>query len=373
MSKRLLLPALLLTSLLILSACASDGPGGNGNQKTYKIGVITALTGGSGEMGQEQKRVLEFRANELNSINNYQIELVFHDGQCEVGAAAATMKKLTKEEGVPFVIGGLCTEATFAAVPVTEDKQSILLSATVNNEHLEGLSPNAFTLAFPESALARAVADELQKYHKVATLSEIAENSGLLEKVLDDLLFAEYPEIPMVYDERFEPGATNLDELITKLKDTGADVVFLNPDSEASALAVLQAIDRAGLKIAMIGQTVFTRPDVLVQMPESAEGMLIIQPPRIADEKFADYKAKIETTGQFKLLDDYQIAATLDALDLLAKLVSENAGDVESVQKALSTGTFSGFVGKIHFGGKAFSANSQVSRQKIENRRLVAE
>lgn len=363
----------LLTSLLVLSACANDGLYENGAVKTYKIGVITALTGSSGEMGQEQKRVLEYRVDELNKINNYQIELVFYDGQCEVGAAAAAMKALVEKERVPFVIGGLCTTATFAAVPVTADKKSILLSATVSNQHLEGLSPNAFSLAFPESALVREIAAELGKYKKVATLSETVEDSALLEQDLDSLISGEYKDIDIVFSERFDPESTELDELVAKMKDSGADAVFLNPNSERSALSLLQAIDRAGLKTVLIGQDAFDRPNVLSALPDSSEDMLIIQTPRISDNTFIAYKAKMEEVGQFTHLNDYQIAATLDALDLLSKLVSENAGDVESVQKALSTGTFGGRIGKIYFGGKAFSVNKQVMREKIKNRQLVAE
>lgn len=373
MSKKLLWLAVLMTSLLVLSSCSNDTTGGYGSGKTYQIGVITALTGSSGEMGQEQKRILDYRVNEWNESSENQIELVYHDGQCEVGAASAAMKTLVEKEHVAFVIGGLCATATFAAVPVTQDQQSIMISATVSNPHLEGLSPNAFSLAFPESDLVREIAGELGKYKKVATLSELGDSSAMLEQDLDDLLAGEYKELAVVYDERFDEEKTELDEYVSAIKDSGADVVFLNPSSEASALAMLQAIDRVGLKIALIGQDTFNRKAVLSSLPASAEGMLIIRPPKVSDASFAPYKAEMEETGLFTHLNDHQIAATLDAIDLLGKLVAENAGDVESVQKALSTGTFSGRTGKIHFGGKAFADNSGALREKIKDNQPVAE
>lgn len=363
MLKKYLSIALLLMGIFSISGCAGGGTS-NTEVKTYKIGVITSLTGTQAELGQEQKKILDYRLEDINRNGKYKIELVYEDGQCDIAAAEAMRQLL--QENLKFVIGGVCAAATFAAAPVANGNDMVLLSATTANEDLEGKNPHVLSLSYPEKIAAIAVADELLKYKKFATLSEKTDEAGNLEKMLDDYLYAEKKDSGMVYDQKFERGAVDFASQIKQIQQSGAEALFLNPSSKESSDALLKALDQAKFSGKLIGQFSYDNANLVEEAPAIVNGMVVIDNPTVNSAEFEKYKQQIiNAKGDLPQMSDYYIASTMDALDILSKLVAENDGDFFSVLNALDTGTFTGYIGKIHFGGKTFVEGSKARRQVV--------
>jgi branched-chain amino acid transport system substrate-binding protein len=363
------LPIIFALGLLLLSGCSGE-PEAGGTSKTYRIGLITALSGPMGEYGQEQKALLENRVAELNKKNDYTIELVSGDGHCESDEAVHTLRKLAGEEKVRFFVGGYCAGVTLAMAPVLEEVGAVLITPTTTNTALEGLSPNVFSLAYADSLLAEAVLRELSNYDKFATITENTENRGLLEKTLDNQISAEGKQDRLVFDQSFASGGGEMGELMDGLKKSSAEAVFLNVESKDGALAVLRALDSAGADLELLGSSALGGQEVLAEAPELINGLKIIDRPEAGGNQLADYLENLPvnaalTSGK---LDSYFVASSLDALDLMAQLVSDNNGDVESVLKALNTGTFSGFLGRINFNGKTFRQSVEASIKTVKDR-----
>ncbi len=366
--------ALLLVGVLFLSACSDSSPDSKKLGKVYKIGVITPLSGEFAPFGLEQKNVLDYRVKEINDKNDFQVELVYQDGQCEVGAAAESMRKLVEDEKIQYVIGGLCSAATFAAAPYTKEKKVILLSATTSNSSLEGTSPRTMSLSYPVSLINEATARELAKYKIIATLSEKSLDSTTYEEDLDNLLYSQYKDLKIAVDEKVPPETKDFDEIMAKIKSSGAEILWLNPSTHEMALNMLKAVEKANLKIQLLGEASYNDPDVLSRAPQVVNGMIILDSPVVADAKFIDYRNQLMAEkGPMERINVFYTAATIDALDLLVKLISENNGDFDSIEKALTTGSFTGNIGKIYFGGKAFVQGLQVQKLLVKDNQAVHE
>jgi branched-chain amino acid transport system substrate-binding protein len=374
MFKKIISGILLSASFFALSGCEEGGDrAGQTPSKTYQIGVITSLTGPTAASGQQQKNILDFHVAELNKKNPFKVELVYQDGQCDAGAAEEAMKKLAEEQKIKFVIGGLCSSATFGAASYAKGKEILLVSAFTSNQKLSEAGPGVFSLSYTDELLPEAIVQELMTYGKVATLSEKADDSTALEKSVDDLIFSKYKDkLVLAADEKFDRESTDFSEQLKKIRSSGAKALWLDPSSSTSALALLQALNNTDLKIKLIGQFAYNTPEIAAKVPALINEMLIIDYPRVKDPEFAKYRKQIITEmGPLNDMNVYYTAATVDALDVLVKLISENGGDFNSVQKALSTGTFSGHIGKIYFGGKAFLQDLKPLRLEVKEGQMT--
>jgi branched-chain amino acid transport system substrate-binding protein len=377
MYKRKLVILIATVSIFLLSGCSEVDVAGERNgadEKVYRIGFITAMTGSEGEFGQQQKAVLDYRLDELNAKNNFKMEMSSEDGECDVSVANAALRKHIDQNKLQFVIGGHCSAATFGIASLANEYDVILLSASTFNDDLEGVSPNMMSLSYRESGLVNEISKELLNYNKVAILYEEGGETESLGKNLTNLILTSNEEAKLLVNSAFPRESTDFGALIQKVRDAKAEVLFLNPASEQSAMALLDAIQQANLDVKLIGQFTYNNPVIIESAPQSIEGMLVIDNPTATKSGFAEYKQKMQSSvGRLDALGDYYTASTLDALDLYAKLISENNGDFASVQKALSTGTFTGNIGRISFNGKTFVEGPKLQRKVVKNGELVSQ
>ncbi len=358
---------------IALSGCAGDDTGTtqtqNQNQNTapstqaastYKIGVVTPLTGDAAPLGQEERKLLEYRLAEINKENEAsgnKFELSFEDGKCDGSSAVTAFQKLTDVDNVHFIIGGSCSSETLGIAPLLVDKKAVAVSPTSSNPDIEGKSPNLFTLSYSDATVGEGIADQLGKFKKVALLSEQNDFNEGLKKTVEKNLKAKYPDTKIVANEEFPKGSTDFRNQLDKLKASKADAVFLNPNVGVTAQGLLKQIaEIKNWKTQFISQFAYISSEVLKVAPKAAESMIVIDAPGVTDSKFVDYKNKaIAAIGSLDNLGSYYSASTLDTLNILSSLVAQNKGDADAVQKALAGQTFTGYISnKIMFGGKSF-------------------
>ena len=108
--------AIVAASLAAISAAAADEPGVTAD--TIKIGTFGALTGPGYLYGKLPMNGVEVVFDEVNTaggINGRKLELVREDDRCDPAAAIGAVKKLIHQDKVFAIIGGGCSNATFAA------------------------------------------------------------------------------------------------------------------------------------------------------------------------------------------------------------------------------------------------------------------
>jgi branched-chain amino acid transport system substrate-binding protein len=352
-------------------APASDGSGAG---KTFKIGVIAPLSGPAAAYGEEKKKIMDYHLEQMNAKNKYKIELVWEDGKCDAAAASAAFQKLTDVDGVKFIIGGLCSSETLAIAPLAKDAGALVMSAMSSNPEIEGKSPNVMTLSYSDALVGEGLAKELANYKKIALITEQNDFNTGIKKVVENTLASQYKNVEIVSNEQFEKGATEFRNLLEKVKASGAEAVLLNPNVGVTSEALIKQVAEVGLTAKLIGQVAYTSPEILAKSPDLVEGMVLVDAPAVIDTKFVEYRDKIVAAkGGLDNVGAYYTASAIDALDLMARLIAENNEDVNSVQKALSTGSFTGYIGKITFDGKSFVQGVTVARYVIKDKVAVLE
>lgn len=341
--------------------------------KTYKVGVILPMTGDAAEMGEELKRIIDFRQGEISANADkvgYKLELVYEDGKCDGGEAATAFQKLTDVDEVKYIIGLLCSSESLGVAPLLEEKGVVAVSATSSDPEIEGKSPNLFTFSYSDNAIGNGIAGELGKYKKVALISEQNDWNQGIKRVVNETLEANYSETEVVVDEDFTKGGTDFRNQLEKIKSSGAEAVLLNPNIGVSAEALLKQIaEISDWEVQFISITSYLGDENRSVAPEAAEGMIIVEAPGVTDSEFLAYKEKIEASkGSVENLGGYYQAAVLDALNILGDQISKHDGDVEKIVSELSTGTFDGWTGdNLTFGGKSFVQGISMAKYVVQD------
>ncbi len=373
-----------LVTIVALSGCdgtAMDQDVNGGDiaakeMKIYKIGVIAPLTGDAASYGVEMQHVLDYRLDEINregESKGQKFELVLEDGKCDGAASATAFQKLTDIDGISVILGGLCSSETLGFIELLEGKKVVAVSAANSNPDIENKSPNAFSLSYSDALVGKVVAEELAKFKKVALFTEQNEYNEGLRRVVKDNLGNRFAETEIVADEVFPKGATDMRNLLAKVKATGAEAIFLNPNAGVTAISLAKQIaELQDFDMQVVTQVAFASPDTIATVPGTFDGAIVIDAPGIQSPKFTEYQAKIVAAkGTLENLGAYYSASYLDSLNLLTDLSAKYDGDALKIRDELSTGTFSGWINSsFKFDGHFFVQGVPVAKSIIVEGKL---
>jgi branched-chain amino acid transport system substrate-binding protein len=141
-----------------LQAAQAQVPGVTAD--TIKIGSFGALTGPGylyGKLPMNGIEVVFDQVNAAGGINGRKLELVREDDRCDPAAAIGAVKKLIFEDKVFAIIGGGCSNATFAAREVLDEaKIPVVIMASVHDGITTPVSPNIFSVALTSTIESQA-------------------------------------------------------------------------------------------------------------------------------------------------------------------------------------------------------------------------
>jgi len=360
---------LALIGVFALSACNPRTEMANSN--VIKIGVIGPMSGDAAGYGEESQRVLDYTLpllNERVQDQGYRFELVYEDGQCDGVAAASAFQKLLDVDRVSFVIGGFCSSESLAIAPLLKEDNALAISAGSSNPALEGLNPNFFSLSYSDADAGVEIAHQLSQYDKVALLTEQNDyNLGLRDVVQKNLSES---ASQVVLNEEFAKGGTEFRNQLQKIKNSGAEVVFLSPNAGATAASMVrQLAEIQDWSLPVVSQASFLSEDVYGVAPDFMTAhATVVDAPQVTDPAFQAYSdAIVASKGTLNNLGSYYTASYADALNILADVIIASKGDVKTARDMISSGNFKGFVGDIHFGGHTFVQNIPTAVFKFQD------
>lgn len=326
--------AIFIVAFLVIIVAAIIFSGGG--SETIKIGVVAPLSGSAGQFGQDIQSILDYQVENVNEnakASKVQFELVYQDGQCATQAASDAYKKLTQDENVQFILGGACSNETLAIAPFAEDDKVLVVSPTSSASQIENYNNYVFSLSYPNTALARELAQELAGYEKIALLSEDKDYTRDIRDLINTELQARERANRVVFDKSFSEDATvnEYQELLEELVTESPDVIFLNPNVGQTAIDLVEQMqDFEELSdVQLYGQVAFVGTDVIQAAPDLLEGMIIFDQPAINNDKVASAAEEIKTSQSTELstLNNYYIASILDSLDILTGNIIETLTD----------------------------------------------
>lgn len=361
----LLIVLLLMVLFMVsLTACSHENSNSRITSKAVsaekiKIGVIAPLTGNAAELGQHIQRGLELANRNLG----YKYSLIYEDDACtDTKAALSAAQKLATIDKVNLVIGPLCA-------PAYQATSAFFNQNKIGFMHTSGVTPSftassgefgipgiSTTIYEEDKALAEFIFNELDT-KKMAVF--VWNEEWALEHRKGFITY--YSELggEIVFDEQFTISDSNFKTAILKLKESGAEGVFVVALNFQNANIVKQ-IREIDNKIKIFGQFEIEDSAFLEAAGAAAEGMFYVYPkidydnPEV-EEFINNYKIKYDSESNYYSYIGYDSLKLYDYAINRCKEYGESKSDSESydsdcvIQTVLSSKDFPGVSGRITF------------------------
>jgi branched-chain amino acid transport system substrate-binding protein len=256
-NKRVLLGAA-LGGLMIAAAGCSGGAASSGKQDAegpLRIAVVTPESGPYAAYGEEQRKGIQFAADEANAnggVDGHKIELEFADDLGTPEGALAAAQRLVQEKKARFVIGMVSSPEMAAVTPKLEAWDAVMIGTQGQSDDLTGKSCTSryFRVTANDSAGVNTLAywltkeDEPQWDSIAADYSFGQASTAGVEKTLED-------DGSKLGAKLFSPlGTTDFGSYLSQLSGRGGLVVSLaggdaiNFLKQAMQFGVLQKYDK---------------------------------------------------------------------------------------------------------------------------------
>jgi branched-chain amino acid transport system substrate-binding protein len=222
--------------------------------QTIKIGLVTALSGQSARAGEAITRGLTVAIDEINAkggVLGRKLELVRRDDEATPAKGVIAARELLFREKVAVLFGGLDTPVSLAIVPIVNENKIPFMGPWAAGTPItkNGAKEN---YVFRVSAVDEIVNRAMLQYSQT-TFN--AKNCGMIlvnnpwgesnEKGLTAALSAKKMKPAGI--EKFEGNDVDVVPQLTRLRNAGADCLFLVGNVGPSA-QVVKSLDRMGWK-----------------------------------------------------------------------------------------------------------------------------
>jgi branched-chain amino acid transport system substrate-binding protein len=228
MKRTFFLFSLVFSGVFCLAGCqGSKGPQSN----TFKIGVITSLTGSNAAFGQAHKNGYTIALEEINArggLLGKKVELDYYDDQSRPDQAVQGVSKLVDQDRVPIVLGAYSSESTRAIVPVVTQKQVPLIMPTaVADNVMESNSPWVFRICAGSSSFALATLDFLKNNGDPKKLAIVYENTNFGQANNKSMTeAAKAAGLELVDSEAYQASSPDYKSLLQRVKGKNPEVIY---------------------------------------------------------------------------------------------------------------------------------------------------
>ncbi|MGA2423074.1 MAG: ABC transporter substrate-binding protein [Terriglobales bacterium] len=221
-----LLFSLAISAVLFCAGC-SKGPENN----TFKIGVITSLTGSNAAFGQAHKNGYTIALEEINArggLLGKKVELDYYDDQSRPDQAVQGVSKLVDQDRVPIVLGAYSSESTRAIVPVVTQKQvPLIIPTAVADNVMESNSPWIFRICAGSGSFAAATLDFLKNNGDPKKLAIVYENTNFGQSNNKSMTeAAKAAGLDLVDNEAYQASSPDYKSLLQRVKGKNPEVVY---------------------------------------------------------------------------------------------------------------------------------------------------
>ncbi|KOG32063.1 branched-chain amino acid ABC transporter substrate-binding protein [Streptomyces resistomycificus] len=393
-----ILTSVLATGALTLTACGSrdDNGGGdsgdNGDSKTLTIGVDAPLSGENSTTGlgiQYGAQIAVDDANKNKLVPGVTFKLKALDDKAQPATGQSNATSITGDKTAVGAVGPLNSGVAQTMQQVFASANMVQISpANTNPELTQGKNWQTDKKRPYKTYFRTATTDELQgsfaagyaynklKKKKVFVVDDKQTYGAGLAKI-----FAEqFKKVggKVVQTDHVNTGTKDFGSLVTKIKNSGADLLYYGGQYDESALITKQLKD-AGVKIPLFGGDGMFASTYIEAAGASSEGDLVTAIGVPADtlpaaKTFIEtYKAK-GYKGDYGAYGAYAYDATTAIIKAVKAAVDANDGKVPSDINALRStvvdevqkSDFEGLTGKVAFDQYGDTTNKQLTVYQVE-------
>lgn len=314
-----------------------------------KVGMIGPLTGEAAEYGVSVQHGVSLAVDEINragGINGRPLEAIYEDGKCNGKDAVSAAQKLIDVDKVKIIIGGTCSGETLAIAPVTSAAKVILFSPVSSAARVATLGNYVFRNHPNDNLAGQQLAEHVaRKYKKVAVISEQTDYAQGIRTTFTDAIKANGSLV--VFDESYVSGNKDFRSLVSKIKVTGAEALFMSSQSGANAGQIAKQVRDLGLNQIQLFSAYLTGPEFVKSGP-AAEGTIIIDVPGLSDGPkgqalISAYMAKYNKEPNYKFF----VGTSYDATHILADAIRSQGLDTDKIANYLhSVKDYEGSIGR---------------------------
>jgi branched-chain amino acid transport system substrate-binding protein len=247
-SRRLLLAAAAATAVSV-PALAQD---------TLKLGLVAAMSGQSAKSGEAIVRGLSVAIDEINAkggVLGKKVELVVRDDESNPAKGAVAARELVQREKVAALFGGLDTPVSLAIVPFANQTKVPFMGVWAAGTPItrNGAPENyVFRVSAVDVLVDKALVDYAIKKYSTKKPGMILINNpwGESNEVGLKAALAE-KNMPYAGIEKFQDADVDVVPQLTRLKDAGADVLFMVANVAPSS-QVVKSLDRMGWNVPIV-------------------------------------------------------------------------------------------------------------------------
>lgn len=339
----------LLGGLVAAGTFASLPMAAQAQPKEINVGVILPLSGANAQFGINSRNGIELVADEINaaggikSLGGARIKLTVADGTSTPTTAASVAQRLISQNEVVAILGAFASSLTIAISEVTERRGIPLLTMSFADQITGRGFKNVFQVVSKASVIGRAQFD-----YAVAIARAAGEDVKRAAIMFEDTAYgtsqatglraaAKDANIELVMDDAYPLGITDVTPLITKLRASGAQMVF--PVSYLNdSLLIIRTMAQQQVDLPAIGGAAgYVIPDFVKGLGDLSEGVLSISP--------ANYDSTPALTERFRTRFGYfMVHEALEHATCMGVLAEalEQAGkiDTAAIRDVLQKGTF---------------------------------
>ena len=392
--------ALALASVMTLSLAAcgggSDAPAAAGTPisgDTIKIGVFEPTTGENGGGGMQEVLGIRYANTVAPTVDingtTYNIELVEVDNQSDKTAAVTAAQSLISS-GVVGVIGSYGSGVSIAAGQTFAEAGVPAIGCSCTNPQVTLGNDFYFRTCFLDPFQGTVMASYAAVDQGYKTAAVISQNGDDYSTGLAAYFKQAFESLggTIVADETYQTNESDFNAILTSVKESGAEVVFI-PSSIATATLILPQAQANGVTAQIIASDTWENESIVMAAGAAAEGVVFStffdendESTPLAKDFVNGFKAYLNEDAQRITLNggtDGVAAVSALGYDAYMTMVAALAdldgveGDLTSVnlRDALVTVNHDGVTGNITFDENGDANKDAAYLKKVEGGKFV--
>ncbi|MGA2241167.1 MAG: ABC transporter substrate-binding protein [Verrucomicrobiota bacterium] len=245
--------------------------------KLIKIGAIFSVTGPASFLGAPEAKTAQMLVDKINArggVLGRKLELIIKDSSGSPEKAVSFAKQLIEEDKVLAIIGPSTSGETMQIKKLCEENQMILVSCAAAEDIVNPVAKYVFKTPQKDSQAVTWIYRTMKEkgINKIAVLTG---NDGFGKggkKQLEELAKTEGIEI--VANEVYDKQATDLTDILTKVKGTPGVQAVVNWSIVPAQSIVAKNMKQLGMEIPLFQSHGFGNHKYVEQAGVAAEGIL---------------------------------------------------------------------------------------------------
>jgi len=333
----------LLFGVCILVGIIAFTPSGWVQAETIKIGINAPITGDIPKVGEGTKFAAQMWLEDIKAAGGlkvggkkYPVELVIEDNESKAESAVKVNTKMITEDEVLVIVGPQASKQAVPAGGIANKYKTPMITPWSTNPDTTMDRPYVFRAPFLDPfqgpVLANFITEEF-RFKKAAVLYDVASDypKGLAEffkKAWED----RHGPGSVVAFESFTTKDTDFSSQLTKIKNSGAQVLFTPQYYNEVALIVQQAHE-LGWKKPIVGSDSWGSAETVKLCGKDCYGLFFSTHYAAAGATGATKKFIDRYNKKYGYVPDDVAALTWDSLQIVRKAIQDTGGLTGNLKK----------------------------------------